>query len=842
MNPTVAAFLRSWSLAPWTIFACVITGVIYARGWRQLVLRPGSHWTGYHLTAFFAGLAALLLAVCSPLEPFSGLLLSAHMVQHMLLMYVAPPLLLLGTPQLPLMRGLPREVLRYWIAPLLRLRAVHIAVEWLTYPPTGWVAATVMLWIWHIPVMYELALGSEFWHIAEHACFFVSAMLFWWPVVQPWPSRPLWPRAAMLPYLFLAAMPATVLCAFLTFADHVVYPRYDAVPRVGGLSALTDQAVAGALMWVLGTLAYLVPLAWIATQLLYPGRRIRGTHRGEESRVSEGRFSARQIGPAWPRPAIAMAYSAKTQSAAYVALPIITRSPMFDVLPRNPTGLALASLASTRQFAGGEGVMTTLAGPSRKVMSADLLRIPVLGPVLSWPYTRRILQCGLFLLATVIVIDGFTGPDVAPLNLAGVLPWVHWRGILVLTLLFAGNLFCMACPLTLPRAVARRFVSPRWNWPTWLRSKWLAVGLLLLFFWAYEALDLWLSPWWTAWIIVGYFVLAFVVDVVFRGAAFCKYVCPVGQFQFVQSLVSPWQVRVRDTSVCASCRTKECMRGGDNVRGCEMQLHVPRKRDNLDCTFCLDCVHACPVANVGILTAIRTADAPRSASDVAAPLGQRADVAALVAFLTFAAFSNAAGMIAPVVDAEQWLERATGFSPMAVETMYLLTSLIVIPLLLLTVVSFLARDSKDLAASVTGVVSQFAPALAPIGAAMWLAHYGFHLVVGANTWLPATVRLAGDWGWKIAGTQSIARRCCAIDPPDWLLRAEIFSLDVGLLMSLYLVFRAANDPSSLRRTLKKFLPWSALIVALFVLAIWIVHQPMEMRGTLPANSALGGTP
>jgi hypothetical protein len=273
-----------------------------------------------------------------------------------------------------------------------------------------------------------------------------------------------------------------------------------------------------------------------------------------------------------------------------------------------------------------------------------------------------------------------------------------------------------------------------------------------------------------------------------------------------------------------------------------MQLQVRRKRDNLDCTFCLDCVHACPVANVGILTAIRTADASGGTSGASAPLGQRADVAALVAFLTFAAFSNAAGMIAPVVDAEQWLEHATGFSPMVVETVYLLASLVVIPVLVLTLVGLLTRDSQERAASVTAAVSRFAPAIAPIGAAMWLAHYGFHLVVGASAWLPATVRLAGNWGWKIDGTHSIARRCCAIDPPDWLLKAEILSLDLGLLMALYLVFRSANDPLSLRRTLRRLLPWCALVVALFVFGIWIVHQPMEMRGTLPANMASGDTP
>ena len=147
------------------------------------------------------------------------------------------------------------------------------------------------------------------------------------------------------------------------------------------------------------------------------------------------------------------------------------------------------------------------------------------------------------------------------MNLAGVLPWIHWRGFVVLGLLAAGNLFCMACPFTLPRTLARRWLPQGWRWPRRLRSKWLAVVLLVLFLWAYEAFTLWDSPWWTAWIALGYFVAAFVVDGFFRGGAFCKYLCPIGQFNFVQSLVSPLEVRVRDPDVCAACRTRDCIRG-----------------------------------------------------------------------------------------------------------------------------------------------------------------------------------------------------------------------------------------------------------------------------------------
>ena len=113
-------------------------------------------------------------------------------------------------------------------------------------------------------------------------------------------------------------------------------------------------------------------------------------------------------------------------------------------------------------------------------------------------------------------------------------------------MLAAGNVFCMACPFMVPRTLARRWLPQGRSWPRWLRSKWLAVLLLAIFLWAYEAFALWDSPWWTAWIVLAYFAAAFVIDGFFRGASFCKYVCPIGQFNFVQSLISPLEIQVRE--------------------------------------------------------------------------------------------------------------------------------------------------------------------------------------------------------------------------------------------------------------------------------------------------------
>ncbi len=142
-----------------------------------------------------------------------------------------------------------------------------------------------------------------------------------------------------------------------------------------------------------------------------------------------------------------------------------------------------------------------------------------------------------------------------------------------------------------------------------MRSKWFGVALLLLFFWGYEVFSLWDKPIWTAWLIINYFLVAFAIDALFRGASFCKYVCPIGQYQFVASLVSPLEVKVRKPDVCASCKTHDCLRGNERQRGCEMDLYLPRKSGNLDCTFCLDCVRACPHDNIGVM-AVRAGHGP----------------------------------------------------------------------------------------------------------------------------------------------------------------------------------------------------------------------------------------
>jgi cytochrome c oxidase assembly factor CtaG len=731
-------------------------------------------WHGGHLAAFSGGLAAIYLALASPIEPFAALLLQVHMVQHLLLMMVAPPLLWLGAPLFPLLRGLPRPVRVFWAAPFLSSPSLRRLFGRLTHPLTALLLLIAATWFWHVPPVYDLALRSGGWHYLQHVCFLGTALLFWYTVVRPYPARPRWSSWLLFPVLLLADLSNTVLSALLTFSDRVLYPYYAEVPRLGGLSAVEDQSAAGALMWVPGSAAFLLPLVGIGIRLLSgesPGRRT------QHSALST------------PPPG--------TPKGGRIALPLVT-----------PHRAARAGF--------------------------DLLRVPLLGRFLKWRHARLCLQLPLLLLAAVMIYDGLRGPQAGPMNLAGVLPWIHWRGLVIIGLLVAGNVFCTACPFLLPRTLARRWLPAGRGWPRRLRSKWLAVLLLGLFLWAYEAFALWESPWWTAWLAAGYFVAAFVVDGFFRGAAFCKYLCPIGQFNFVQSLVSPLEVKVRDPEVCAGCHTKDCIRGRDGIPGCELNLYQPRKAGNMDCTFCLDCAHACPHDNIAVSanTPGRGLWGDPRRSGVG-PFDRRPDLAALILVLVFGAFANAAGMVAPVLEWRAGIEGHLGQrSGLLVTTAFYLLALVVLPLVTVGSSAALSRRWGRLPGTWLSVATRYSFALVPLGFGMWLAHYSFHFLTSSDTAVPTAQRFAAEHGWAVLGGPVWRGSCCR-PVAEWLPRLEVLFLELGMLLSLYAGWRIslARCPG-VGQALKALLPWALLIVLLFAAGVWIVFQPMQMRGTL----------
>jgi putative membrane protein len=267
----------SWSLPIPVTVALILMAFIYLRGWLHLRRALPNAIPTSRMAAFLSGLLSVWLAVASPLAALDEQWLSVHMVQHLLLMTVAPPLILLGAPPLLLLHGLPSAFNRTFLGPFLRSSFLEHIGYLVREPLFCWLAAIMVLIGWHVPAAFSLGLQSHFWHEFEHASFLVAGLLFWWPVISPWPTVPRHSRWSIVLYLFLATLPCDALSAYLAFCDRVVYPEYLSVPRQFSMTALQDQEFAGALMWVFVTFAYLLPAVYFTTSLLWrPGAEEQG--------------------------------------------------------------------------------------------------------------------------------------------------------------------------------------------------------------------------------------------------------------------------------------------------------------------------------------------------------------------------------------------------------------------------------------------------------------------------------------------------------------------------------------------------------------------------------------
>ena len=764
-----AAIMKSWSISFWPTALLLLTAVLYGRGWRLAAASRPRELPVWRMLSFFAGLAILWLAISSPIDALGQFLLVAHMTQHLLLMSVVPPLILLGAPTVPLLRGLPRSWIKEVLATWINFHPFHAIGGFLSRPLVGWLAMNLAYAVWHVPAMYELALCSNDWHYVEHACFLFGSLAFWWHVIQPWPSRAHGSRWLMVPYIVLADIVNTIISASLAFSSHVLYPTYATVPRLFEISALEDQMAAGAGMWVVGSMISLVPLMAVIIELLSS---------------SSHRRAIDETGTPHP------------------ARPI----------PR----------------------------------SFDLLRLPLIGHLLRWRFGRLLLQACSFAGLTLVVLHGLQGTQLSALNLAGGFLWTILRPLLFLLVLCVANVFCMACPFTFPRELARLAWSPRWKWPTRLRGKWPAVALTLLFFWAYLQFDLWNWPSATAWLLIAYVGCAFLIDVTFQGASFCKYICPIGQFNFVTSMVAPLEIGVKQQAVCTNCSGKDCLRGNQTQRGCELQLYLPQKVGNLDCTLCMDCVKACPHDNVQISAhePLRdfTSDPRRSSIR---RLSQREDIAVLLLMLSSFSLVNAAAMTAPMMELTAGILRRYAFLRQSVFT--LLFTVVLCGVVLLSAIG-LARVLRSVSTekNLKAIFCRFSLASLPLGLAMWAAHLLFHLTTAGSNLTPVLDQFLADMG-SHARLQSLlsassSMGASAVCSPQMflltsggggtnLLSLQVWILNAGLLVTLYLLWRIARQIGSGARNQTILLLLSSFCALLYYAGgIWIFSQPMQMLG------------
>lgn len=455
----------------------------------------------------------------------------------------------------------------------------------------------------------------------------------------------------------------------------------------------------------------------------------------------------------------------------------------------------------------------------------DLLRAPVIGRFLRWRWGRLALQLLLLAVAVLLLYDGFTGPQLAPSNLATVSIWVHFRGLVVLALLLVGNLFCMACPFTIPRSLALRSFRPGRRWPRRLRNKWTAVAVFVAYLWLYEWFDLWASPWLTAWVVITYFIAAFVLEALFDESPFCKYVCPLGTFNYIGSTISPLQISVRSAAVCRTCVGKECINGSAKVLGCGTELFAPQVTSNLDCTFCLDCARACPHDNVAL--ALRPPLAELTRRDA---WPRRLDLNLLIVIVAFAALGNAFGMTPPVYALERqlaaWLR--TDNEGVALALIFGALNLL-LPIGAALGGAWLSRRLAGRQEPLRHTLARYAPAFAPLGFAVWFVHYaGFHFMTAVLTIIPVTQNFLLEHGVALFGQPNWTLG--PLLPAEWLDPLEALLLLCGFGASLWVVARRAEQAAPADR-LPAQLPWVLILLGLMLATLIVFGLPMEMRGT-----------
>ena len=263
-----AVDLSAWSLDPFVLLGVGVVAVLYTRGWRYLRRHSRHAATKAQATCFGVGLGLILLALVSPIGTYDSDLFSLHMTEHLLLTVGAPPLLLLGSPLLALLWGLPDQE-RRGAARLLRPNGGLFRVgSALAQPPVALALFVTTFALWHVPVLYDAAQGETLIHYTEHILFFSTALLFWWPVIHPGGGARSLGKIAAIAYVSIPMLEGTLIGALLTLAQRPFYATYVDAPRLTGLSPLDDQQLAGLIMWIPGGVVYGIAVLWLLASAL----------------------------------------------------------------------------------------------------------------------------------------------------------------------------------------------------------------------------------------------------------------------------------------------------------------------------------------------------------------------------------------------------------------------------------------------------------------------------------------------------------------------------------------------------------------------------------------------
>ena len=245
LHPAARIAVTDFTVHPSTVIGLAGLGALYHWRARQRPAERGnaSPTTGQRAT-FYSALALIFLSLNGWLHDLSdGYLFSAHMVQHLVLTLVAPPMLVLGTPG-------------WMLRPALRWPVIGALARWVTTPARCFAIFNVVLVLWHLPPMYDLAMRHHAIHIVQHLCFMTGAVLMWWPVLSPLPELPRLSYPLQMLYLFLLSIPMSLVAVCIGYADHLLYPYYASAPRLWGITPMQDQMIGALIMWIPGGLFF----------------------------------------------------------------------------------------------------------------------------------------------------------------------------------------------------------------------------------------------------------------------------------------------------------------------------------------------------------------------------------------------------------------------------------------------------------------------------------------------------------------------------------------------------------------------------------------------------------
>lgn len=453
-----------------------------------------------------------------------------------------------------------------------------------------------------------------------------------------------------------------------------------------------------------------------------------------------------------------------------------------------------------------------------KYPRTDILRNP---QVRKLAMSRRV-QLSLQLLVLVIyvflVYAGLYGTQVPRFNIATVGVWTIWWAGIIFLILFLGKAWCYLCPWNAAVTWIKKMGLPEASlrWPRKLKNLYPAAAFLAVITWLELGVAITYSPRLTAYLMMAIFIIALAVGAAYRKRVFCQHLCFIGAIQGIYSTMSPVELRSRNRDTCRSCRTKDCIRGNERGDGCPVVLYPGGMDRNIASITCMECLRTCPYDNMSVF-------ARPFAAELLNIRKPRTDEAVFITVLLGLTLFHGATMLST------WTSYAAGLEKPVYYVLFtlLLAASAALPLGALYLVSFVVRRGPSSERRGMSVFKALAYALVPAALFYHLAHNSMHLLMEG----PAVVPLASDpmgLGWDLLGTRGTTVK--PLLPMKTVRTIQVAMVLIGLLISIAVARRAAKGLEKDKWAIA-FLAVGSLILAVALLSLWLLYQPMVMRIT-----------